>query len=154
MSPAGGGGREREREVTRKRILQAPPLRWLVVGTFLVGGLSAPIRSCLTHEGHDRHGDPESRLVTAVAGSMQGEGRGDGHAESHRLAAHDDPPQAGCSCLGLCQLETAPILEIAGALASASEPPATLRPAPGEVSEPGSGLLDPVALPRAPPAKA
>lgn len=71
-----------------------------VLGVFLFGITSGPLRPCDSHPGHSSalH---ETSLASEHVGSHEA-----GHANDHSSV----PQHQGCSCLGRCSVEQAPYL--------------------------------------------
>jgi hypothetical protein len=140
-----------------RRIRSVGPLGTLVVVAFLASLVSAPVRACFSHHGHD-HG-----VFAYAAGSASQDASPlherhaphRGHGISDASPAPDSGPegaQEGCECLGACQLETAPHLPLSVRLAHTVAPGPDEPPKAGEVL--GPTQCAPLALPpaRAPPA--
>jgi hypothetical protein len=71
-----------------------------VLGVFLFGLNSAPLRPCLNHPGH-ASGEHESEIATDHASH---------HSQANTEGTHDQD-HVGCTCLGHCSLEHAPYLK-------------------------------------------
>jgi hypothetical protein len=77
------------------RALGAP-----VLGVFLFGLTSGPLRPCDSHPGHSS-GVHEATLASEHIGS---------HGTSHATDRSSVPQHRGCSCLGRCSVEQTPYL--------------------------------------------
>ena len=119
--------------MTRSRIRTTGPLGTAVVLTFLLGSLSAPLRPCLSHQGHDHHGPPADLAHPQAAEVAHHHERHETPHGGPASSAEQDPvldagapadgeAPAGCECLGLCQLETSPFLPIGAAAPHAVAP--------------------------------
>jgi len=131
--------------LTSSRNRRVGPLRLLVVGAFLVGLISSPLRSCFSHAGHGQvqHGTEVS--APHAAGSEHA-----GHPPPSDPST-DEGSHAGCECLGLCQLESAPLLSIAS---TAARTPAPVPSEPAQIHRdvaPRAGVPHAIPLARAPP---
>lgn len=140
--------------MTRRRIRSTGPLRTVVVSVFLVALLTAPLRSCLAHDGH-AHGIFAYAAHSSTEAVHQGHL---GHAGQDGAPASDpeqgDGANTGCDCLGSCQLESPPPLPHGEGLTDAVQPgPLQVSP-PDRDEEPTKGAPHAVPPARGPPALA
>ena len=148
--------------MTRSRIRTTGPLGTAVVVTFLLGFLSAPLRPCVSHQGHAHHDAVGGGSATAVSESpsepathhghthADAPGATDGEAFDSGVPAEGGAP-SGCECLGLCQLETSPFLPLGAALAHAITPASDLASWRNIGDGPVVGSLHATPLARGPP---
>jgi hypothetical protein len=110
--------------LTHRRIQRTGPLGATVVLALLFGSISAPLRSCVSHEGHTHQAlllvSEAETDAPATPASPVGHVGHTSHAGPDPDApepSHRPGTDAGCDCLGLCPLQDAPAsaLGIAGA---------------------------------------
>jgi len=126
-------------------------LHALVAGMLGLGFVSGPLRPCPTHPDHAGHA-PGTYLA---AGTADGHG---GHGPPSLLDAGITPetpsehgPQAGCDCLGLCHVESAPLASLASTTAPVVDPDRGEPFRPASAAEPTAAPLYSLPLARPPP---
>ena len=136
--------------MTRSRIRSTGPLGTVVVLAFLAALVSGPLRPCFSHPGH-AHGEGSH----ALAGQ---ELAGTAHAEHVRHDASnaagapaEEGRHGGCECVGLCQLETTPLVSLGIALAQIVPPVPSLATELDVGSAPVTNASHAAPLARGPP---
>jgi len=138
--------------MTPSRFRSTAPLRTAVVIAFLLGVVSAPLRTCASHPGH-LHG------AVAHTGHHASSELGHlGHARPDPIgvpASDDqdhDAAQVGCECLGSCQLEGPPALPHGAEMLVAARPEFAERSGLDRDVAPTPGATHAAPQPRGPPA--
>lgn len=124
-----------------------------VLGTFVLGVISGPIRPCLNHPGHagaDHH-PTAAGPPNAMAGMGQMTQPVATRFPSPATPGPDSPLQQGCDCLGQCHAEHSPFLAASAPVAIAAQPAPPRAPVVRRASEPDLELEYPVPLARPPP---